>query len=350
MKSSSTSRLRDKANTLLREATATAWIVTPPNPDEISRLAKYKQTIQSATREQLLSIIGQIEGKIREIRAMYKIQAPSSVLLDILQMMENAPPGKATLMPLYVWRSLFQEDTYPITGMDMWPLHARIALDASGLVYAESRYPEVHLLEAIMFEDMAALFNLAKQEYGAASAAEQSKRYVKKRNTLCRAAIMATIYFVESYLNGLARDYVISNEPDLDLSARSVLEDWDYKQNRHRYLTLRDKLLQYQRILLKVEHAPLQETNCPEMATIIQTAKLVRDAVAHPSAAINPKTTDPEKERAILGLDFEVTQITVDAAVSLVLQIEETIRGDRKRLFWLHGRDSSGFFPDTTFQ
>lgn len=350
MKNGSTNRLRDKANALLRECMATSWIVSPPDPDEISRLAWYKETIQSATRKELHLIIKQIEVKIKEIRSAYKIKAPPSVLLNILQMMENAPPEKSVLIPLYAWRSLFKSDAYPITGMDVWPLHARIALDASGLVYAESRHPEVHLLEAVMFEDMAALFNLAKQEYVTTSTGGQGKCLIKRRNALCRAAIMAAIYFVESYLNGLAADYVIYNEPDLENSTKSLLLDWDYDRNRPRYLSLRDKLLQYQRILLKVEHAPLQETNCPEMAIVIKAAKLVRDAVAHPSPTLDLKTVDIEKERVILCLDFETMQAVVDAAVSLVLQIEEAVQGDRERLFWIHGRDSSGLFPDIAFE
>jgi hypothetical protein len=350
VKGSTTNRLRHKANALLRELKASVWIVSPPDPGEISRLARYIEAIEVANKRQLYSIIKQIEDKISEFRATYKIRAPSSVLLDILQMMENAPQGKSLLMPLHVWRGLFKGDAYPFAGMDVWPLHARITLDASGLVYAESRHPEVQLLEAIMFEDMAALFNLAKMESLSISTEVQNKLQIKRRNALCRATIMAAIYFIESYLNGLAVDYVISNEPDLELSTKSVLLDWDYDRNRPRYLSLRDKLLQYQRILLKTKHAPLQETNCSEMATIVNTAKLVRDAVAHPSPSLDPKTIDPDKERAILGLGIETTLETVDAAVSLVLQIEETVRGDRKRLFWLQKRDSSGLFPDTAFQ
>jgi hypothetical protein len=349
VKDSAVNRLRDRADALLRELTASTWVVSPPDSDEIAQLGRYKENIRSATRKQLYSIIKQIESNIKEIRDRYNINAPAWMLLDILQMMENAPQGQSVLMPLYMWRKLFKGDTCPIAGMDMWPLHARVALDASGLIYAKSRHLQFHLLEAIMFEDMAALFNLAKQECVTTATGRQDKLLTKRRSALCRATILSAIHFVESYLNGVAVDYVFSHE-DLESSTKSILLDWDYDRNRPHYLSLRGKLLQYQRILLNAEHAPLQETNCSEMATIIEVAKLVRDAVAHPSPALDPKTMDPEKERAILSLDFETTQTVVDAAVSLVFRIEDVIRGSHERLFWLHRRDSSGFFPDIAFQ
>jgi hypothetical protein len=165
MKDTTVQRLRAMALQRLREALATSWIVAPPDQAEIRRINEYKDHIERATEKELYGIISQIEAKIKEIRAAYRISAPASNLLALLERMEAAPPGKATLLPLYMWGQLFKGGQYPFGGMDAWPVHARIALDASGLMYSHSRHPEVYLLEATMFEDMASLFNLAKYEY-----------------------------------------------------------------------------------------------------------------------------------------------------------------------------------------
>jgi hypothetical protein len=350
MKDTALQRLRAIALQRPREALATSWIVAPPDQAEIRRTNEYKDHIECATKKELYGIISQIEAKIKEIRAAYRISAPASKLLALLERMEAAPPGKATLLPLHMWGQLFKGNQHPFGGMDAWPVHARIALDASGRMYSRSRHPEVYLLEATMFEDMASLFNLAKHEYERTKGSTADKPIIKRRNALCRSTITAAIHFVESYVNGIAVDYVVTHEPGLEPATKSLLLDWDFGRNRPRYLSLRDKILQYQRIILGVPHAPLQETNSPEMKTIVETAKLIRDAIAHPSPALDPKTMAPEKECAVLGLDFLQTEVVVDAAVALVRRLEETLHGSLKRLFWLYECSVEGVFPDAAFQ
>ncbi len=264
--------------------------------------------------------------------------------------MEKAPSGKSPLLPLYIWGDFFKNGKYPFDGMESLPAHARIVLDAEGHVYSNSRHPEVYLLEAIMFEDMASLFNLAKEGYESTKGTTLIKQVIKRRNALYRSTIMSAIYFVESYANGVAVDYVVTRQASIDESTKSLLLDWDFNRNRPRYLSLRDKLLQYQRIILVAPHPPLQESNSTAMKSILESAKLIRDSIAHPSPAMDQKTMDTEKERAIIGLDFPQTESVVDAAVTLVRQLEETIHGSQKRLFWLYDRNAEGVFPDAAFQ
>jgi hypothetical protein len=334
----------------LREGYATSWIVAPPDLKEIHRINEYKDKIEHATKKELQKIILKLEANIKEIRMSYKISAPVSTLLTLLEEMEAAPPGQSTLIPLYMWGRLFKDGKYPFKGMDNWPVHARIALDASGLLYSRSRHPEVYLLEATMFEDMASVFNIAKHEYETAKSSTADKRILKRQSALCRSAIIAAIHFVESYVNGIAVDYVVTHESVIDPDNKSKLLDWDFVQNRPRYLSLRDKILRYQSIILQVRHAPLQETNSPEIKIIIEKAKLIRDSIAHPSPAIDPKTMDAEKERAVLGVNFIQTESVIDAAVTLVRRLEDTVYGNQKQLFWLYDRNEEGVFPDAAFQ
>ena len=51
-------------------------------------------------------------------------------------------------------------------------------------------------------------------------------------------------------------------------------------KNNHRAkaISFKDKLIKYPRIILGVQHSPLQPNNCPEMGFIIGKAKIVRDS------------------------------------------------------------------------
>jgi hypothetical protein len=82
----------------------------------------------------------------------------------------------------------------------------------------------------------------------------------------------------------------------------------------------------------------------PELAFILSMAKQIRDAVAHPSSVVEPGTVLSEKEYWLSNPDFgQLTQI-VDNAIALERKIEATIRGNEKRLFWLHSRTAEGAF------
>jgi hypothetical protein len=343
-------RLRALALKRLREAKATFWIVAPPNKAQITHLNETEHRIKCATKKELQHIISKIETKIKEFKATYNIKAPVSTLLNLLDEMEAGPTDKYPMLPLYVWRSFFKNGEYPYEGMDEWPIHARIVLDAFGQLYDGSRHPKVSLLEATMFEDMATLFNLVKCTHEATKDPIASNELVKRQYALCRSSLMAAIHFVESYVNGLALDYFINNKSTLDSTTKSSLLDWDFKRARPKYLSLRQKIIKYQQIILDIPQARIQETNSPEMTIIVSTAKTIRDAIAHPSPALDIKTMDTAKERSVLGVDLPQTETVVDAAVTLVRRLEETIHGSQKRLFWLYDRNEEGVFPDESFQ
>jgi hypothetical protein len=340
-----TERLRLQALDLLTVSVAHAWIVAPPDRAEIARIEGYRRDIARASRKQLYVIVQSIERKIEEVRNEFSITAEPGYLVQILEAMHNARPGEFTLFPLHFWRSLFRNNQYPWPGLDALPLHARIGLDASGELYTGARHPEVYLLETILYEDAAALFNAAKREIPR----PRDKSRIKLHNALCRGSITAAVYFVEAYLNGLAVDYFIENQDQLDNTQRSTLLDWDFARNRPRYLALRDKLLQYQRIILRVEHAPIQESNCEAVKTILGTARVIRDAIAHPSPAFDLETLEAEKERIVFGLTLQQAEEVLDASVALVKRLEHAICGDVRRLSWLYERGPNGLFPDETF-
>ena len=155
--------------------------------------------------------------------------------------------------------------------------------------------------------------------------------------------------FIEAYLNGLAVDYFIEHMDSLSPEERSILRDWDEGRNRPRYLSLRDKLIQYQRILKRSQHAYLQESNCLEIARFLQTVDLIRNPLAHPSPHFNPGTGRPDKELALYSVRLETACDAADCAVSLVRKLDEIICGHNNRIPWLLSRGSDGCFSPEAF-
>ena len=204
--------------------------------------------------------------------------------------------------------------------------------------------------EATLFEDMCALYNLAREASEKLKTAIDSVLAQKKLNALLRATASAAFYFVEAYLNGLAYDHFIASKNKLDEATTKKLTEWDSSLKKPAYLSLRDKLLQYPRIILGVQHPPLQENNCSELDFISGKAKLLRDSTVHASPNPDRITLEPVKELALFNVSFDEVEKVVDNAILLVREIESTIRGNENSLYWIRERGGSGFFPKIVFR
>jgi hypothetical protein len=116
----------------------------------------------------------------------------------------------------------------------------------------------------------------------------------------------------------------------------------------------------YPKIVAGKEHPVLQESNCPEMKLVLETAKQTRDAIVHASPmpsveafermSVTPGlTTDTGKQAMVMNLQFSHVEALVDSAVGLVRKIEVSVRGNADRVGWLVSRPKSGPFPPEVF-
>ena len=211
---------------------------------------------------------------------------------------------------------------------------------------------ETRLVETTLFEDTCALFNQARLwdlQRRELSDVDPPKAKVKTSVALNHATIVSAVNFVEAYLNGLAADHFSENESSLDQNTRDILADWDSSQKRPRYLSLRDKALQYPRMILGLEHPPLQENNCPEFAFITRTARSIRDAIVHPSAVPDKGPFHP-REELLFNIEFDDVEGVVDSAVALVRRLHGVIYPDGPVLIdWLQDRAEDGLFDESVF-
>jgi len=159
------------------------------------------------------------------------------------------------------------------------PPHGRVGIDVGGRSSSAEEIKSF-ILEASLFEDMAALWNsalLATQTEGP----DTSVADVKRAAALRRATAKAAFNLLEGYLNGLAVDVQLI----LPISSRekTLLQEWDEARNHPVRLSLRDKILQYAKLAARAQHPPVQESNSTSMQFVLAMEAAVRHALIHPT-------------------------------------------------------------------
>jgi hypothetical protein len=337
-------KIRAEAKQLLREIEAICTLVKLA--DHKAHLAKLKESLAAWDETALRAFLEAAKQDIEGLRNYYGIKALNREIVELVDRAENSSGNLVPLLPKHVWREMFDHYERVMPDFADLPEHTDIAVNISH--EAGPGKTELYILEAILYEDMACMFNLTKEHQLALDQEKGSLKAHKTLKALCRGTVASAFYFLESYLNGIAFDHYVTHESALDQKAREVLLEWDYKGNRARHLSIRDKALQYPRIILGLGAPPLNESNCPELDFITKNAKMLRDAIVHAA----PRKYDPsltDKRQALYGIGVNEVEATVDNVVRLVRRIETLVRGNQRRLWWLYDRSSDGCFRDATF-
>jgi hypothetical protein len=278
------------------------------------------------------------------MRAKGSIQVGHEELVSFLQVCSATTKGEV----IYARKALLSK-VMPAYSKMLVPQHTQIGLDPYGILPRSAKF-NLRIIEASLFEDMCALFNLAHNFHNeSVKTRALDKRILKTAIALCRATISSAFYFVESYINGVAFEYLATAGDGIDQATKDFLSEWDSARNRPKYVKTRDKLLHYPRIVLGASHPPLQENNCPPLAFIVTKAKQFRDAIVHASPIADANSFKPEKEMAIFTLKFRDVEETVDNAVALVFTIEPLVHGNLDYILWLARRGPDGLFPESVF-
>ena len=344
--------LRNKTLELLREWKALAFLTRPITPIDVATMARAEEVIAQASGPTLLEGYEFYQRQVAGLRQQYGATVSREDLLAALSHIEAAPPGKTTYVPYWILRRWFRSYRDLLATVSHIPCHAFIGVDNTGQTYAQrSSGFEVRLIEASLFEDMCALFNLAAKSHARRTGVESTKER-KERSSLQRATIVAAFNTIEAYLNGIAFDFLELNEGPLHRSDESLLREWDAARQRPRYLSLRDKLLQYPKIIVGAEHPPIHDDNCSELKFVVESAKQFRDAIVHPSPAPHALTGDLDKEVAVHNVDFETVTRIVDTTIALIRKVDRIVYGsnsDERLNNWLRDRSPDGTFADTVF-
>ena len=272
-------KIRAEAKKLFRETEAIYTLAKLITTDVIPRLTKIKEVLDTWDKASLKNFIHEAKREIEELRKHYGIKVPNSELVEIVDWAKSKSGNLLPLLPKHTWREIFDHYERVMPDFADLPEHTDIAIDFSH--QAGPGKTALFLLEAMLYEDMASIFNLMKEHELRLNHEKDPLKAHKILGALSRGTVASAFYFVESYLNGIAFDHYVLHEATLSPKDKEALLEWDSANSRAKYLSLREKFLQYPRIILGATHPPLDESNCPELAFIVEKSKSLRDAIVH---------------------------------------------------------------------
>ncbi|MDF1555568.1 MAG: hypothetical protein P1P84_21025 [Deferrisomatales bacterium] len=207
------------------------------------------------------------------------------------------------------------------------------------------------LLEASLFEDMAALWNSTVGNPLPPTSVEAlgSPLEVKRHFALLRSTLRAAFALLEGYLNGLAADIYLTRT-DLTQDELTSLTEWDATEERHKTLGFREKVHRYPRIAIASKHPPITESSSRALALLLEAQTRLRHAVIHPTPLGKTDNGVPSREQVHHNLTQDEVADVCDAAIQLILDVSTAIEHRFGGVdWWLKPRAESGLFGNEVF-
>jgi len=338
--------IRKKAEMLYRKYRAGMMLINAFSPDELSEVNHSLELIRTADIEIISEKLLDIERETEDFCQKYGLMG---TLEDLENCMDVKPDNKQPLAFLakFHLEKLFEHYERRLPEFPKWPPHAMIGIERFGTDKSRKGEFEIFLLEASLFEDVASLWNITlslQQDI----LINHSKEKKKQLSSLARATTKALFNFIEGYLNSLALD--ISLTQSLDKKQEEMLSEWDSGKNKPKFLKLRDKLLQYPKIAIGVQHPPLTESNCPEIKKIVELENRVRHSLIHPNPQIIRRSPSVNRVHVYLNIEVKEVEKLCDLTITLIRKIDKVINsmfGDID--LWLFERGQDGYFPEEIF-
>lgn len=340
---------RDRVVRTYRTYRAILILTNGATPDERRLVDATERGLATAPTSVLRHKAREFQTALASLVEHYDVTASADQLLAALQVLENArrAEGGFPCVSKYQLGQLFNRYDRAIPTFPRLPMHAGIGIDI-GNFRATGNQVEIYLLEASLFEDLAALWNEASRACAKEAAAQSTKVESKHAVACLRAAAKAAFNLLEGYLNGLAGDIAIVRQ--VTGAERRKLTEWDEDRQKAVYCSTRDKLQQYPRIALGAAHPPLQESSCAAMARVLRLEEQLRHALIHP----RPESASPERltmrEQAYFSLDAATVATLCDDVLELIEQIASCVGptfGDVS--LWLRRRAVDGQFGSEVF-
>jgi len=340
-------KARAKAKRLYRVYEAILAITNSLTISDKERVNAAYGRIERLDKSTLRKRLHELEKEVTQLRKRFGVKATDSQLLDILDKTQIVPGRLLQVMKHHLSKLVSNyEEIFPLFAL--LPEHAYLYIDAGQHRQIAGCF-EWFAPEVALYEDMCALFNILCEKRTLEMGSAPSKVLIKSVNSLARGTVIAAYNFLESYLSGLGVDHVFLNYDSLDSATITFLTEWDTSKNRSKFVSLRDKTIQYPKIIKGLQHPPFQETNCKEIAFLLGDGKTIRDSIVHSSVLAKGGAVGPEAIAPLSHLTKESVENVVDFAISLVRKIDILVVGDERRVSWLIARGSNGYFPDRVF-
>jgi hypothetical protein len=202
---------------------------------------------------------------------------------------------------------------------------------------------DIYLPEASLYEDMCLAFNSAAE-----TKRGDTKFQYKQHVFFVRSTLISAYNFVECFLNGIAFDFVFAAERELLSRDRDLLTEWNSLQQRQRFVSFREKAVQYPKLVLGSKTPPFAESSCVPMKLLMEKIGM-RDAIVHNSPKLNDAGDAMPKIRSMVELRFDDAALVADAAVAFVKLVDERVNQGKFDNAWILPRSSDGVFPAESF-
>jgi hypothetical protein len=338
---------RAKARAIYREYEAIQTLLNNVTVPIRRKMKASYESIERFKKSELRKRTHDFEREVVDLRREFGITASREDLVQILKSVEEKP-GLALHILKRVLIEIITNYERRFPGFNILPDHAYIQID-NGQFREEQGDFDWILHEASLYEDMCSVFNLAKERNDVLNRKIDSRAVIKTRNSLSRTSIVSAYNFLEAYLKGIAVDHVYLKGKSLDQKITAFLLEWDASSKRKKFVSLRDKLLQYPKIIKNLDHPPLQESNCAELGFVLTRGKRLRDSIVHASPLVPADPEGGEPIAPLFILQFTDVEAVVDSVVQLVRKIEQVIHEDDHSILWMKDRDKNGVFPDSAF-
>lgn len=307
---------------------------------------RHFSNINKLTKKEIQRLTPELEEKLAYLVGYYGWRGDQEFIDDLVEK-ENEGIQKLLYIPKYDLDSVFTNYGKSVNQYELLPPHTRIGIDLHRIYETL----ELILLEAMLFEDVAIQWNNYLKLIHEDS---QDKVNIKFRNSLNRSICKSVFNLIEGYINGIAFDTLYKNDhiEDNDIA---ILSEYDSVREKNKFVSLRDKILKYPKIALKLDHPLFQENNSDELKMLLIYEQKVRHSLIHPTPKCLFSDDDDEnfiiKEQYYLSpLDHIQLGELCDNVVKLISKIDESLDGLYGSVsWWLKRRNSDGFFPNDAF-
>lgn len=316
--------------------------------EERRRIDRAIEELIDLPKNELKTFYPKLEHAVGLLRDRYGVTQGQQLARILDEIVETWPEDWEVI---WLFRPFFDLYLPKFPLIEKLPPRARISVDALGVL--EFPRQEVTILDASLYEDMAALWNALQGRVRLESHQEiyQNQQEYKTQAAMRRATVRAAFALLEGYLNGLAGDITVVRAGGLTEKEIIKLIEWNEEKGKPRVLTLRQKISEYPRIALGVEEPPLTEDSCPVLKEVLDAVAEFRHAFVHPTPIAPPAShaiQDRESIHFQIG-DDEVANMC-DSVISLIQTVASLVGPEYGAVEdWLFERDESGLFPATAF-
>lgn len=305
-----------------------------------------------ASRAELEHTLAELEPELGRLRDEFGVR-DGDKLHQYIAIDAKEVPGHGNITFMRIPKVAEHFTNYPpiLRMQEEFPPHACVTIDSFGIL--DDPAPEIFLLEASLFEDMAILWNrmVAIPDEDSSSKLAAGPRPKKVVSALRRAVIRAAFALLEGYLNGLASDIAEVKGDNLTEDEIAKLTEWDRQRGRTAVLSLREKIAQYPKIANGTKYPPLTQENSVEVRTVLELEQRFRHAFIHPTPQWDHRdTTKIDRESIHHQVNTSDVATVCDGVTNVIRKIDATVVlhfGDLAQ--WLYDRDESGRYPERAF-